>query len=158
MPLGARIRGALLHHWTGQLLSAALLPGWLLLLAASAHASDVIAAIAKQMLVGITIVAGLLVVGLWLWSRDRASLLQEQIKAGARPVQNRDERSSSVWSLLGGAAFLAAGWQVLMDFNLFTPIFADLGFNLTSAWDTLLGLSAIQVVCFFAHNRWLNRP
>lgn len=158
MPKQARrLHNFIFRHWAGQLLSAALLPGWLLLLAASNHGVRPVASLAGLILAGIALLAGLLVIGVWLWSRDRPGALEQQIKAWTTPVQTASESSLNFWSLLGGAAFFAAGAQVLIDFNLFSRLFTDLGVGQLSGWGSLLGLSAIQFICFFARNRWLNR-
>ncbi|WP_312220496.1 hypothetical protein [Brevundimonas sp.] len=150
-----QIHDVLTRHWAGQLLTAASLPGWALLIAASVHAPQPLASFCKSLLVGVAILAGLLVIGLWLWSRDRPGSLERQIKAWTRPLQNRAP-DTSFWSLLGGAAFFASVLQVVMDFNIFSRLLDDLGVGPVSAWGTLLTLSAIQLICFFAHNRRLK--
>ena len=157
MTRSARVRDFLSRHWAGQLLTAAFLPSWLLLLATSDHAPRPLASFADAILTGITVLAGLLVVGVWLWSRDRPGAFEQQIKTWTQPIRE-DKSYTSAWSLLGAAAFFAGGLQVLMDFDIFRRLLAGLGVASISAWESLLTLCAIQLACFFAHSRWLNRP
>lgn len=143
---------ALNRHWVGRLFGAMLLPGWLLIIAWTEHGSPLVASVAAPMLAGIVIVGGLLGAGAGLWAMTNRKQAEAGLQAWVAD-QPEQTRLQKILSVIGGAVFLAGGYQVLYNFDVYRRLVEDRGWlgNIPlSSWDTLLILCAIQFVFFFA--------
>ena len=138
------------RHWLGQLIWAALLPGWVLLIASTIHAPRSVSFVTIRLASGLAIGVGCAAVGLAVWgavNRDRHPT--SRVFWTTQPDQPPHQHMAG---LIGGAAFFAALFQLAADFDVFSNLLQAQSWTRSmalSSWDTLLILSAVQFVFFF---------
>lgn len=142
--------------WAGRLLGAMILPGWLLIMAAAEHGPPAVSSVTAPVLTGIVLAGGLFGAALGLQAVINRRRVEDAIQARAAnpPAQTILQH---ILGVMGGISFLAAVYQVVWDFNVFSQ---DHGWSASiglSSWEALFILCVVQFVCFFAHAHLARR-
>lgn len=147
-----RVWAKLNRHWSGRLIGAALLPAWLIILASIEHGSPAMISVVTPVLVAVTIGGGVAAAIISLWVTDNRERAEQTMQAWVAD-QPPESPIQQALGLIGGAAFLAACYQAVWDFDVFRSLLRNLERSTSvelSSWDALLLLCAFQFVMFFA--------